>query len=228
MVVGVDDSPSVIPAKGEGRILCIRSLEPRVGTEPLAGWAGAVLEIAPSAGLPPVGPPLVAGLEPDIFRNGDALDLQGTRGEVELHDVAEVRVVTAFLERPDGRVLLLRRSDRVGSFQGRWAGVSGFLEEPTALAQARREVQEETGVDLARVEPVAAGSVVYARDGDRVYVVAPFRFLVRSPEVRLDWEHSEFAWVDPAEIGRRVTVPKLNRAWAAVRPARVPGGSPNP
>ncbi|ELK44964.1 translation initiation factor aIF-2B subunit alpha, partial [Haloferax sp. BAB-2207] len=36
-------------------------------------------------------------------------------------------VVTVFL-RHDGRVLLTRRSDAVGTYQGRWAGVSGYVE----------------------------------------------------------------------------------------------------
>jgi len=53
-------------------------------------------------------------------------------------------VVTAFLQYA-GRILLVQRSGRVGSYQGRWSAISGYLEDATPLAQACREIREETG-----------------------------------------------------------------------------------
>lgn len=45
------------------------------------------------------------------------------------------------------KVLILKRSQKVGSYPGRWAGVSGFIEEnETPMDAARREVYEETGI----------------------------------------------------------------------------------
>ena len=130
--------------------------------------------------------------------------------------VEEVRVVTAFLERDDGRILLLKRSPRVGSFQGAWAGVSGFLEDPTPLDQAYREVREEVGLARDALELRSTGAPVLARDGFRIFVVHPFRFRVYDPEIRLDWEHVRAEWVDPSEIRRRPTVPKLERVWESL------------
>ena len=84
--------------------------------------------------------------------------------------VEETHVVTCFLLRagPHGRdeLLILRRSGRVRTYRGRWAGVSGYLESartgaglgeppepgarpPSPEDQARREVQEETGLSPA-------------------------------------------------------------------------------
>jgi hypothetical protein len=63
-----------------------------------------------------------------------------------------------------------------------------------------------------------AGAPVLARDGNRVFVVYPFRFRTATTVVRLDWEHVRAEWVDPAEIRRRPTVPKLDRVWENVRP----------
>ena len=65
----------------------------------------------------------------------------------------EKRVVTCFLE-SDGEILILRRSQRVGSYQERWAGVSGYV-ETTADEQALVEIEEETslcGEDLKLVK----------------------------------------------------------------------------
>ena len=162
--------------------------------------------------------PAVLGLDSDLFRTGELVAIDGASGQVELAGVDPVRVVTVFLSRADGRVLLLRRSEQVGTFRGRWAAVSGFLEDATPLEQAKREVREEVGLDLGAQPPARAGRVVYARDGPRVFEVHPFRFDVGPFEVRIDWEHTEFEWVEPDELRRRATVPKLWEVWRAVAP----------
>jgi 8-oxo-dGTP diphosphatase len=165
----------------------------------------------------PPGVPAVAGVDPGLLRESERVAIDGSAGTLEIDGVREVRVVTAFLQRPDGRILLLRRSEQVGSFQGHWAAVSGYLEDPSPAAQVLREVREETGVSDPKLTLVGPGDPVLSRDGNRVYVVHPFRVDVPSDEVRLNWEHTEFEWVDAAEMGRRPTVPHLQRAWERVR-----------
>lgn len=174
---------------------------------------------------PDLGLPAVGGIEPDLLREGDRADVDGDRGSVGLRGVTETPVVTAFLERDDGRVLLLRRSGEVRTFQGRWAGVSGYLEVASALEQARTEVREETGIPSEELTLRTEGRAVRVRHEDRVFVVHPFLFHVRSPKVRLDREHTEAEWVDAAEIPRRATVPKLEEAWEAVARRRALGKS---
>jgi len=136
-----------------------------------------------------------------------------------------VPVVTVFL-RHEGRLLLLRRSDRVGSYRGRWAAVSGYLEEPTALAQALREVREETGLEAAELILARTGAPFAVEDAglDRRWVVHPFLFdVVTPPAIRLDWEHSEFRWVAPGALRDLPTVPQLAEALAACWPAALAG-----
>ena len=196
--------------------------------EEQAPWGGYILGIESSSGLQPGGPPVIGGLTSSVFRTGDTVRLDGKRGVVDLDQVQETRVVTSFLERDDGRILLLRRSSAVGSFQGRWAGVSGFLEDPTTEGQARREIREETGIVDSELTLACTGRIVYARDGGRVFSIAPFRFLVRDPMVHLDWEHSEFAWIIPGELERYSTVPQLDRVWRAVTTSPRERPRPNP
>ncbi|MFI5418718.1 MAG: NUDIX domain-containing protein [Candidatus Lutacidiplasmatales archaeon] len=162
--------------------------------------------------LPPL--PTVSGVDFELLREGDRVDVDGTAGALELPGVTEVPVVTAFLERRDGRILLMRRSDKVGSFQGRWAAVSGYVEQRPAREQAVREVGEETGIHETDLRLEREGAPLRTRQDDRVYTVHGFRFRVEDPEVRLDWEHTEFEWVHPVEISRRPTVPKLGEVWA--------------
>jgi ADP-ribose pyrophosphatase YjhB (NUDIX family) len=167
---------------------------------------------------------VVAGVDADVLREGETVEVNGSKGTLTIPGVEEVRVVTALLEREDGRILLLERSSKVGSFQGRWAGVSGFLEDPTPLDQAYREIREEVGLGREGLRLEVEGAPVLARDGARVFVVHPFRFRALTTEIRLDWEHVRAEWVDPVEIRRRPTVPKLDRVWEAVRATGAPKG----
>jgi 8-oxo-dGTP pyrophosphatase MutT (NUDIX family) len=133
----------------------------------------------------------------------------------------EIGVVTAFL-RHAGEVLLLRRSERVGSYRGRWAAVSGYLEGPDPLAQALREVEEETGIDRRDLRLVRAGTPLVVDDPGhaRRWVVHPFLFdLAVRPSVRLDWEHTASRWVRPTALDGLATVPRLAAALRACWPA---------
>src|SRR5258707_3943038 len=62
----------------------------------------------------------------------------------------KTHVVTSFLLRTDTaqpRILIVRRSQRVGSYNERWAGISGFVETGvTPDEQAFTEIREETGL----------------------------------------------------------------------------------
>jgi len=177
---------------------------------------GVILHGTPAESGRVVRKPTVARVDRDVLREGETVEVNGTLGRFRIEGVEEVRVVTSFLERTDGRILLLERSSKVGSFQGHWAGVSGFLEAATPLEQAFREILDETGLDANVLDLVSEGAPVLARDGARVFVVHPFRFRTRSTEVRLDWEHTRAEWVEPSEIRRRPTVPKLDQVWESV------------
>lgn len=128
-------------------------------------------------------------------------------------------VVTAFLLHDD-RILLLRRSEKVGSYRGRWAGVSGYVERDP-LEQAYVEIEEETGLGRRDLDLIRAGEplLVHDRANDRLWRVHPFLFAVDDPErIRLDWEHVQRRWVWPGEIEDLDTVPGLAKALQRVRP----------
>lgn len=136
----------------------------------------------------------------------------------------EVHVVTCFLlrRRDDGghEVLLLRRSGQVGTYRGRWAAVSGYLEKPP-LEQAYEEIEEETGLGRDDVVLLAVGQPLPVADEalNRRWVVHPFLFQARTPEkVRLDWEHQECRWIEPQEMAQYPTVPGLEQALSRVYP----------
>lgn len=139
----------------------------------------------------------------------------------------DASVVTSFLLRtsPEGQeeVLILRRSRRVGTYRGRWAGVSGYLEVAPSRAeeQARREIHEETGLTQADIELLRTGKPLTFEDDDvgTRWTVHPFLFRVRlGAAIAIDWEHTQTRWVRPGALGRYRTVPRLREALARVYP----------
>ncbi|MFB6073591.1 MAG: NUDIX domain-containing protein [Haloarculaceae archaeon] len=138
----------------------------------------------------------------------------------------EVPVVTCFL-REGGEVLLLRRSDAVGSYAGAWGAVAGHVAsdgtDPTApdrdpLSAARAEIREETGLADATLVRAGEPFPVADADLDRRWVVHPFLFEVGGRDVEPNRETAAVAWVPPTAILARETVPRLWTSYDRVRP----------
>lgn len=121
-------------------------------------------------------------------------------------------VITAFL-RHQGKILLLQRSAEVGSYRGFWAAVSGHIEGDTPLERAYVEIEEETGLHahmlrlVSRAEPLE----IIDHDIQRHWRIYPFLFEVvaDSVEITTDWEHRDWRWLEPEELKRYATVPRL-------------------
>jgi translation initiation factor 2B subunit (eIF-2B alpha/beta/delta family)/8-oxo-dGTP pyrophosphatase MutT (NUDIX family) len=132
-------------------------------------------------------------------------------------------VVTCFL-RSEGEVLLLGRSDAVGSYRGQWGGVAGHVADDAGRDRdpetaARAEIAEETGLTDA-VTLVRRGDSFQFTDADQgvQWVVHPFLFDCDARTVTTNEETTETAWVHPPEILARETVPQLWTSWDRVRP----------
>jgi 8-oxo-dGTP diphosphatase len=142
----------------------------------------------------------------------------------ESYNRAKIRnnIVTAFIEYK-GKVLLLRRSQRVKTMKGKWAGVSGYIEAyERPLVRALKEIEEETGLTNKSVQVLREGSTLEAADNMKpdiiTWVVHPFYVRTTNNTVNLDWEHDQYKWVNPKEIENYDTVPKLKEALDRVYP----------
>ena len=129
----------------------------------------------------------------------------------------EKKVVSCFLE-SDGEILILRRSGQVGTYQGRWAGVSGYI-ETTADEQALTEIEEETSLSGEDLKLLKKGRPLEVKDNKLgvKWVVHPYLFHIKDRDkIKIDWEHKEVRWIQPTDIDNFETVPKLKETLARV------------
>lgn len=123
----------------------------------------------------------------------------------------ETPVVTCFLRNEDA-VLLLRRGE-AGPHRGRWGGVLGRVASNDPEQDARRAIDDATGLGDA-VALVRRGAAFPVEDDalSMRWIVHPFLFDCDRRPVRGGREPVEAVWVPPPEILRREAVPQL---WAA-------------
>ena len=129
----------------------------------------------------------------------------------------ERQVVTCFLE-SDGEILILRRSEQVGSYRGRWAGVSGYVEK-NADEQALTEIEEETTLYGKDLKLIKRGKPLPVKDEKLgvKWVVHPYLFQIKDRnKIKIDWEHKEIRWIQPKELNNYQTVPMLKETLARV------------
>jgi 8-oxo-dGTP pyrophosphatase MutT (NUDIX family) len=127
-------------------------------------------------------------------------------------------IVTSFIE-SENKILIVRRSGRVGAYQGQWGGISGYIENRSPEDQALIEIKEETGLDGKEIKLISKGQSLEVLDEKLKikWVVHPFLFYVRYPDkLKLNAENIESRWISPEEIDNINTVPKLKETLAQV------------
>ncbi|HEY6736121.1 MAG TPA: NUDIX domain-containing protein [Candidatus Saccharimonadia bacterium] len=131
------------------------------------------------------------------------------------------RIATkAIIANAQGQILILREADTYeeGTNHGRYHLPGGRLNagEPFR-AGLKREIMEETGLEVEQGEPVFVGEWFPVIKGQPNQIVAIF-FACRAAttEVRLSEEHDHFVWIDPADAGHYDIMdpePEAIQAW---------------
>ncbi|RMF31531.1 MAG: NUDIX domain-containing protein, partial [Candidatus Nitrosothermus koennekii] len=98
----------------------------------------------------------------------------------------EAKIATAFLEH-NGSILILKRSKNVKTMRGKWAGISGYIENESPLDAAIREIKEETGIDKDKLRLLAKGDTIDVIDyeNNTIWKVHPFLFYTYDTNIRL-------------------------------------------
>ncbi len=124
------------------------------------------------------------------------------------------KIVTSFLTDND-KFLILKRSQKVKTMKGLWAGVSGIIEKnEDPLERAKIEIFEELGIPenrislLKSVDQIQVESPQYK---NHEWEIFPFLFEAKEPKIKLNWENSEYQWINADEISNYETVPNLEK-----------------
>ncbi len=97
--------------------------------------------------------------------------------------------------------------------KGLWAGISGIIEgDEDPLYRAKKEILEETNIPETQISLICSRPQIRVDSPqykEHEWLVHPFLFSVKNPVIRLNWENSEYRWIDPLEITKYQTVPNL-------------------
>ncbi len=124
------------------------------------------------------------------------------------------KIVTSFIQN-DQKLLILKRSDKVRTMKGLWAGISGIIEKnEVPLTRAKIEIYEETGISedkirlIKNAEKLRVDSPQYE---NHEWEIFPFLFEAKNPHIKLNWENSEYTWITADELKNYNTVPSLEK-----------------
>ena len=124
------------------------------------------------------------------------------------------RIVTSFIKDND-KFLILKRSNKVKSMKGLWAGISGIIEnDEEPFNRAKIEIFEELGITEDKIKFLKSASKMKVHSPqyeNHEWEIFPFLFESNNPTIKLNWENSEYKWVTVDEIKNYETVPSIEK-----------------
>ena len=126
----------------------------------------------------------------------------------------KTKIVTTFLTN-SGKILLLKRSEKVKTMKNLCAGISGIIEyNEKPLNRAIIEIFDEVGMKKSEVKLLKEGDVIMIESPqyeNHQWEVYPFLFSCNHKEIKLNWENSDAQWIDVEAINDFTTVPSLEK-----------------
>jgi 8-oxo-dGTP pyrophosphatase MutT (NUDIX family) len=139
-------------------------------------------------------------------------------GRIDYTNTSYAPVVCVFI-RFNGEIFLVKRGGKVSNYQEKWNVITGYIDRVGPLEQkARDEVEEETGITSDLISEVISGKPYELPDNEikKIWLVCPFVVELNSkPEIRLDFESTEFRWIKPNELKLFDAVSGLEKSYSA-------------
>lgn len=123
-------------------------------------------------------------------------------GQVDFTNVRWAPVVNCVLK-CKGKLLVVRRSEKLNFYPGYWNGISGFLDDQRSLEEkVLDEVIAETGIKKKHIKKIRLGEIFDQEEPEykKTWIVHPVLVEVETNEVKLDWEAEKHRWCDHSEI----------------------------
>jgi len=131
-----------------------------------------------------------------IFLNFTKTLPQFPDGRLNFSSSRSAPVIIIFLKYQD-EFLILKRSQKVLTYHSLWNTIAGYLDSPMSLSEhINNELKEELG--LLSIPPVKFGQNYTFLDKtiNKTWLIFPCLIeFDRKPNIKLDWEHSEYKWL---------------------------------
>ena len=123
-------------------------------------------------------------------------------------------VVTSFLNY-NNKILILKRSEKVRTMKGLWSGISGIIENnEIPISRAKIEIFEEAGISekhITLIKSTKEFTIESPQYKNQQWIIFPFFFTTDTNSIKLNWENSDFRWIEVGQLKEFNTVPSLER-----------------
>lgn len=103
--------------------------------------------------------------------------------------------IKVLVQNPEDKILLLHRSKLSGGRRA-WDFCGGATEKKeNPIQTAAREAQEEAGINITNIEPIA----ITTFNKEDFVVMIGFKAITDSTKITLSWEHDDYLWVTKDE-----------------------------
>ncbi len=133
-------------------------------------------------------------------------------GRIDYTDSNKSIVLNCFVKSGD-EILLMKRSDKVSTYQGKWHILAGYIDEFVSIEdKVLEELREEAGIlpdKVKNFQIVDSFTVTNDNTGKSRRVYSTAVELKHKPEVKLNWEHTDFRWIKPEQVVDFDIIPNL-------------------
>ena len=139
-------------------------------------------------------------------------------GRIDYSNSNKALVLTCFVKFKD-KILILKRSNAVSTYKGKWCTVAGYIDEEKPVSEkAFEELREELGIMKKDVAQLKTGMPYefFDPEAKKTWIVFPvlaeLKKMKKMPDLKLDWEHSAYKWIKPEELSSYDVVPNLDES----------------
>jgi 8-oxo-dGTP pyrophosphatase MutT (NUDIX family) len=122
-------------------------------------------------------------------------------GRIDYTNAKKAAVLIIFVKHKE-KILILKRSNKVHSYKGKWSTIAGFYDEIAKIdKKVAEELQEE--LKITKNYDISIGTPYWFEDKDigkkwfRIPVIVK---LIKPVKIKIDWEHSEYKWINPKDF----------------------------
>ena len=136
-------------------------------------------------------------------------------GSIDYTNATKAAVITIFIKY-ENKILILKRSDQVLTYKGKWNTVAGYLDQVKPIMdKVYEELREEVGISKEDINMFYLGDSYSFEDNyiEKIWIIYPILVILeKKPEIILDWEHTDYKWIEPSMISSYNIVPNMAKS----------------